>query len=63
MGFTGDSIAHVKDDYFMGRWAYWQRPQGCFQSYENGRIQFNPGAGGDSIEVDRILCKIGRKYT
>ena len=58
IGFN-NSVAHVEYEEDWGT----SRPQGCFQSDGDGRIHFNQGVGGNSIEDDKILCKRGRMYS
>merc|ERR1712238_528182 len=53
LGFSGDSVGFV--DY-MGNFA--DRPQGCFESVDGGRVHFNNGPGGSGRDGDSIICSI-----
>jgi len=53
LGFSGDSVGFV--DY-MGNFA--DRPQGCFESVDGGRVHFNNGPGGSGRRGDSIICSI-----
>merc|ERR1712110_202105 len=55
LGFSGDSVGYVDYDFSWGT----DRPQGCFQSYENNRFHLNKGQGGNAKGTDKILCKKG----